>query len=408
MTKVIAILATLDTKSDECGFLAQEISRLGAAPLLIDIGVVGNSNLTADITATEIAALGGTPLGDLRRKPSRETASKVMVDGATIKVLDLLTAGKIHGIIGLGGTQGTNNCTQVMQAMPYGFPKVMLSTMASGDTSGYVGIKDITMLFSVADILGLNPLFRAIVSNAAGAVVGMATANQPVTFDPKKPVVGITNLGVLTQGTMRAMEKFAEHGFESIVFHAVGSGGRAMEQLMRDGIIQAVFDYALGDLMDDIGGGIRAADKTRLTVAAALGLPQVVVPGGTDHLGILLDTPNSLPKEFADRAYTYHNPVILVPRTSADEMSQLAQIVAERTNAAIGPTHILVPSRGLSSYSIPGGPLEDAAADAVLAQGLSKNCTNPVTIVQAGAEDAEFIDLAVATLVDLMSQKHGE
>jgi len=408
MTKTIAILATLDTKSDECAFLAQEITRLGAAPLLVDIGVVGDSDLTADISASEIAKLGGRSLADLRTNPSRETASKVMVDGATRKILSLLTSGQIHGIVGLGGTQGTNNCTQVMQALPYGFPKVMLSTMASGDTSGYVGIKDITMMFSVADILGLNPLFRTIVSNAAGAVVGMANAYQPITFDPEKPVVGITNLGVLTQGTMHAMEKFAEHGFETIVFHAVGSGGRAMEQLMRDGLIHAVFDYALGDIIDGIGGGIRAADDTRLTVAAALGLPQVVVPGGTDHLGILLETANTVPDAYADRAYTYHNPVILVPRTSVGEMNTLASIVAQRTNAATGPTHILVPNRGLSSYSIAGGPLEDAAADAALAQGLAAQCTNPVTIADASAEDAAFIDLAVATLVDLMTQKRGE
>ncbi|WP_018689579.1 Tm-1-like ATP-binding domain-containing protein [Ahrensia kielensis] len=408
MTKTIAILATLDTKSDECAFLAEEISRLGAKPFLIDIGVVGVSKLAADIPANEIAELGGTSLVDLRANPSRETASKVMVDGATRRILDLLTSGEIHGIIGLGGTQGTANCTQVMQALPYGFPKVMLSTMASGDTSGYVGIKDITMMFSVADILGLNPLFRAIVSNAAGAVVGMANAYQPISFDPSKPVIGITNLGVLTQGTMKAMEKFAEQGFETIVFHAVGSGGRAMEQLMRDGLIQAVFDYALGDIVDDIGGGIRAADESRLTVAAALGLPQVVVPGGTDHLGILLDTPNSLPSAYADRAYTYHNPVILVPRTSVDEMIKLASIVAERTNVATGPTHILVPNRGLSSYSVPGGPLEDSAADTALAQGLVAQCSNPVTIVDANAEDEDFINLAVATLVDLMTQRHGE
>ncbi|WP_417247626.1 Tm-1-like ATP-binding domain-containing protein [Celeribacter sp.] len=408
MTKTIAILATLDTKSDECAFLAQEITRLGATPLLVDIGVVGDSDLSADIPASEIAELGGTSLSDLRTNPSRETASKVMVDGATRKILDLLTSGRIHGIVGLGGTQGTNNCTQVMQALPYGFPKVMLSTMASGDTSGYVGIKDITMMFSVADILGLNPLFRAIVSNAAGAVVGMANAYQPIAFDPDKPVVGITNLGVLTQGTMRAMEKLSEQGFETIVFHAVGSGGRAMEQLMREGLIQAVFDFALGDIVDAIGGGIRAADETRLTVAAELGLPQVVVPGGTDHLGILLDTPNTVPEAYADRAYTYHNPVILVPRTSVEEMKQLATIMAERTNAATGPTHILVPTRGLSSYSIPDGPLEDVAADKVLAQDLQEQCTNSVTLVEAGAEDAEFIDLAVTTLVDLINQKRGE
>ena len=404
MTKTIAIVSTFDTKGDECAYLREEITRLGATCILVDISVVGDTELSADITASEVAAAGGTSLAELRVNPSREVASEVMVRGAIQKITDLVGKGEIHGMISLGGTQGTGNCTQVMQATPYGFPKLMVSTMAAGDTAGYVGIKDITMMFSVSDILGLNPFFRTILSNAAGAIVGMANAARPISFTPGKPVIGITNLGVLTQGTMHAMKRLSDQGYETIVFHAVGSGGRAMEQLMRDGIIQAVFDFALGDLMDAIGGGIRAADEDRLSVAGELGLPQVVVPGGTDHLGILVKEPNSVPDQYTDRKVTFHNPYILVPRTSASELEELARIIGERLNGAKGPTRLLIPTKGVSSYSVPGGALEDSDADAAFFAALHKHVDHDIIEIEAGAEDPAFVDQAVDMLLSLIAQ----
>lgn len=405
--KTIAVLSTLDTKGAETAFLRDEITRLGCKAHLIDIGVVGEPQIPADTGAAEVAELGRTPLSDLRRNPSRDVASDVMVAGATSLMNGLIQAGKADAVISLGGTQGTANATKVMQALPYGFPKVMVSTMASGDTAGYVGIKDITMMFSVCDILGLNPLFRSILSNAAGAVTGMAGAAQPASGTGQRPVVGITNLGVLTRGTMRAMERLAAHGCETMVFHAVGSGGRAMEQLMRDGIIQAVFDYALGDISDALFGGIRAADENRLTVAGELGLPQVVVPGGTDHIGILLDEPNTVPDAYRDRKYTYHNPVILVPRTSAEELEALAGVLAERLAKTNGPALMLLPTGGVSSYSVAGGALEDRASDLRFFEALRQKMPVPVKEIAAGAEDQAFVDTAVDELVKLIGQKQG-
>lgn len=402
MGKTVAILATMDTKGEECAYLRDEIAKLGATPKLIDIGVVGDAALPVDVTAATVANAGGTSLSDLRRDPTREVASAVMVRGATDLLLKAIASGEIHGLVSLGGTQGTGACTQVMQALPYGFPKVMLSTMASGDTSGYVGIKDITMMFPVSDILGLNPLSRAILSNAAGAVTGMANAARAIEFTPGKPVVGMTNLGALTQGAMRAMARLADNGFETMVFHAVGSGGRAMEQLMRDGIIKAVFDFALGDIADALFGGIRAADDTRLTVAGELGIPQVVVPGGADHLGVLLAEPNVVPREFQSRKYAFHNPVILVPRTTGDELEKLANVIAERINPAKGPTRLMLPLKGLSSYSLPGGPLEDTAADDRFFSTLREKVTHPIIEVDANAEDADFTDRAVDELISMI------
>jgi uncharacterized protein (UPF0261 family) len=404
MSKTIAILATLDTKGAECTYLRDEINRMGGKAMLIDIGVVGDADVPADISNVDVAAKGGTDLEALRENPSRETASEVMVRGATDTMLGLIADGKVDGIISLGGTQGTNNCCQVMQALPYGFPKVMLSTMASGDTSGYVGIKDITMMFSVSDILGLNPFFRRILSNAAGAVVGMADAAIKIEFDASRPVVGITNLGVLTQGSMHAIELLAARGYEAIVFHAVGAGGRAMEQLMKEGFITAVFDYALGDITDALFGGIRAADENRLTVAGKLGIPQVVVPGGVDHIGIMLDTPNTVPDEYKDRPHSFHNPVIFVPRTTGEELVRMMEEIRDRLQDAKTNTVFVLPTKGLSSYSIAGGDLYDLESDTVFHQAVRDLIPEfiPLIEVEAGAEDPAFVERCIDELINLI------
>ena len=406
----IAILATLDTKAAEVEHLASAVSGLGAVPFLIDIGVVADSTVVADLTSAFIAESGGTSLTELRVNPSREVASDVMVAGATSAIIELQEAGKIDAIIGLGGTQGTNNCCRVMQELPYGFPKIMISTMASGDTSSYVGIKDITMMFSVSDILGVNPLLRQILSNAAGAAVGMASVAPGAAVQRDRPVVGITNLGVLTSGTMHAMERLDELGYESIVFHAVGSGGRAMEQLMRDGMIDAVFDYALGDLSDALLGGLRAADEDRLTVATELDIPQVIVPGGVDHIGVMLDEPNVVPDIYQSRTYTFHNPSILVPRTSGEELTEVARVIGERL-AGIGDKAVfMMPLGGVSSYSVDGGALIDREADSVFWAALRDSLPDGLRIVEveAGAEDPAFVDLAVDELVALIERSPTE
>jgi len=404
MTKTIAILATLDTKGAECAYLKDEITRIGGKAMLIDIGVVRDASISTDITNSEIAALAGVELTALRENPSREVASEVMIKGATNLIMDLLAKEKIDGIISLGGTQGTNNCCRVMQALPYGFPKLMLSTMASGDTSGYVGIKDITMMFSVSDILGLNPFFRRILTNAAGAIVGMADAAINIELSGDKPVVAITNLGVLTQGAKKAMDLLAKRGFETIVFHAVGAGGQAMEQLMREGYITAVFDYALGDITDALFGGIRAADDDRLTVAGSLGIPQVVVPGGVDHIGILLDQPNLVPDKYKDRLYSYHNPVILVPRTTGSESIKIMEEIRDRLANSKTNTVFMLPKKGVSSYSVEGGDLFDAESDGIFHQAVHDLLPKhiPLIEIEAGAEDTIFIERAVDELVKLI------
>ncbi len=401
----IAILATLDTKALEVSFLAEAIRTSDAQVVLIDIGVLADGgDLVATHTNVEVASLGGTELTELRIDPSRERASEVMVAGATKLVSRLVDSGEVDGVVGLGGTQGTANCSKVLQSLPYGLPKLMVSTMASGDTSEYVGIKDITMMFSVSDILGLNPLLRRILQNAAAAVVGMARVQVEEHGERERRVIGVTNLGVLTEGTMYALDEIEKAGHESIVFHAVGSGGRAMEQLMRSGEIDAVFDYALGDIVDSMFDGLRSADATRLTVAGELGLPQIVVPGGVDHIGVALAEPNVVPDRYRDRVYTYHNPTILVPRTSPEELTAFGEEIGRRLVDSVGNTVVLIPTGGLSSYSAPGGPLVDATADRALVASLHASIPAgiPVLEVDAGAPDEAFVDRALSELFALM------
>ena len=403
----VAILATMDTKGVEAGYLRDEIARLGGRSLLVDVGVVGDATIPVDVTASEVADLGGTPLANLRIDPNRTVASEVMVRGATSLLTRLIEENRIHGVVSMGGTQGTSNSARIMQDLPYGFPKLLVSTIAAGDTSAFVGIKDLTMMFSVGDILGLNPLLRSILTNAAGAAYGMALAYQPLDRSGGRPVVGITNLGCLTRGTMRAIARLEEKGFEAVVFHAVGAGGRAMEQMIRDGLLAGVLDYGLGDVSDHVLGGLRAGNEERLTVAVRSGLPQVIVPGGIDHIGIQLAKPNTVPELYARHRYAYHNPTILVPRPSREETRAVVAEIARRLRGPAPSTVVMIPRGGVSSYSAPGGELFDPGADEDLLAALREMLDPQIERVEVDAniEDATFVDGAVDQLLLLIEAR---
>ncbi|TLV04888.1 UPF0261 family protein [Klebsiella indica] len=409
MNKTIAILSTLDTKGAEVNYLKDEINRLGGQAILIDIGVIGDSPQGTDFTNTMVASAGGVTLGKLRINPNRTDASAVMVRGATYIVEDLISRQQIHSIICMGGTQGTNNTARVLQTLPYGFPKIIISTLASGDTSSYVGIKDITMMFSVGDILGLNPLLRQILSNAAGAAWGMALCWRPqgiVDQQNSRPMIAMTNLGVLTQGAMRAIAEFDALGYETIVFHAVGAGGQAMEQLVKDGLVSGVFDYGLGDIADAVYGGLRAANEERLRVTSRLGIPQVVTPGGIDHLGIQLTHPDTVPEKYRHHRYSYHNPYILVPRPNKEETCKIVAEIAGRLAEARENTLFLMPLRGVSCYSAQGGELYDQQADEQLLTAIRDLLPKQIRYVEidANAEDPAFIHEAVTQLHTMIQQ----
>jgi uncharacterized protein (UPF0261 family) len=371
------------------------------------VGVVGEPTLTPDFDRRQIAQAGGTSLETLLQNPTRGKASPVMIAGATALLKQQLAAGALDAVVALGGTQGTSLCSQVMQALPYGLPKVMVSTVASGDTSSFVGIKDITMMFSVCDILGLNPLTRKILAAAAGAACGMAQAQDNIQVAAaSRPTIGMTNLGVLTEGAMIAKQLFEDAGFEVMVFHAVGSGGLAMEQMMKEGLLVGVFDYGLGEIADELFDGLRAANAERLTVAGQLGLPQVICPGGAEHIGVFVDEPGVLPERFKDHQHVFHSSLILAPRLKPDEFCRVAREVCRRLQAASGPTCVIFPGGGTSRYGIKGGPLRDPAADAAFLEVLRQELPPQVELIECAehAEHPAFVKRAVEKLVAMIGQ----
>lgn len=408
MTKSIAVLATLDTKGPEAHFLCAQLERLGSTPVLLDVGVMGTPAPGAQYTREVVAERGGESLEQLTSKHTREHAQPVMARGATTILTELLAEGLVDGVVGLGGLQGTALCTEVMRALPYGFPKVMLSTVASGDTSAYVDVKDITMMFSVSDILGLNAFTRKVLARAAGAAHGMALVDVSLQDEVKgRRVIGMTNLGVLTEGAMHAVRCFEQAGFEVVVFHAVGSGGRAMEQMMKEGLLCGVFDYGLGEISDEVFEGLRAGGPERLTVAGRLGLPQVIVPGGAEHLGVLVDPPNTVPERYAKHRYVFHNPVVFVPRLSADELVTLAGDICRRLGETRGDAVFMVPEGGTGSYARAGGDLHDPEGDAAFFAALEEQMPKTIEFVRRpeDAEDPAFVEEAVRRLVALIEQK---
>jgi uncharacterized protein (UPF0261 family) len=291
-----------------------------------------------------------------------------------------------------------------MQALPYGFPKVMVSTVASGDTSRFVGVKDIAMMFSVSDLVGVNPFTARILANAAAAAHGMSLVERSLqTTQGDKPLIAMTNLGVLTDGAMLALKLLRDAGYSVVVFHAVGSGGRAMEQLMKEGMIGAVFDYALGEIADDVFGGLRAGGPERLTVAGKLGLPQVICPGGAEHLGLFVEA-NVVPEKYRDHQHVFHSPVIFVPRLNRSEIVRVAEEICRRLQHTSGRAVFMLPLRGVGRYSVPGGPLHDPASDRAFFDALKAGLPPTVEVleVDAEAEAPAFVGEAVRRLIALL------
>ena len=270
----------------------------------------------------------------------------------------------------MGGTQGTTLSTKVMRALPYGFPKVMVSTMASGNVAPWVDIKDITMMFSVADILGLNPLTRKILANAAGAVCGMA--NVDVTLEQgDKPLVAVTTVGITTQGAMKAVEVLESAGYETIVFHAIGPGGRAMEQMMKEGIIGAVLDFSTIEVSNEMHDALLAGGEERLTTAGKLGIPQVICPGAIEVL--VFNEPETVPERYRGRTLIPHSPQITDVRLNEEEMAEVGREVARRLQHTKGPATFMIPTAGYDSYAVKGMGFHDPVADGAFVSQLKAN-----------------------------------
>jgi uncharacterized protein (UPF0261 family) len=327
-----------------------------------------------------------------------------MAAGATAIVARLAAEGKVHGIVAMGGTQGTTLSTKVMRALPYGFPKVMVSTMASGNVAPWVDIKDVTMMFSVTDILGLNPVSRKILANAAGAVCGMANVDVKLE-QGDRPLVAVTTVGITTQGAMRAVKVLEEAGYETIVFHAIGPGGRAMEQLMKEGIIGAVLDYSTIEVSNEMYHALLAGGPERLTTAGKLGLPQVLCPGAIEVL--VYNEPETVPPPFNTRTLIRHSPQITDVRLNREEMAKVGKEVARRLQYTLNDAVFMIPTAGYDSYAVKGMGFYDSEADAAFVAELRAGLPENIRLVERAThiEDPTFATEAAETLIGLIAAR---
>ncbi len=401
MAKTVVILATLDTKGREVAFMADLVRTRGHRPLAVDVGVMGEPATTADISSRQVAEAGGASLDALRAAADREQAAPAMALGAERILKDLIAHGAADALVALGGTQGTTLATAVMRALPYGFPKLMVSTMASGNVAPWVGISDIAMMPSVTDIMGLNPFMRRILANAVGAACGMAEMAADAPRDEHK-LVAITTVGITTQGAMTAARVLEDAGFETIVFHAVGTGGRAMEAMMRQGFIAGVLDFATIEVSNELYSALLAGGAERLTTAGALGLPQVLCPGAIEVL--VFNEPETVPPPWRDRRLVRHSPKITDVRLDAAEMAAVGREVARRLQATRDPAVFLIPAGGYDSYATPGGPFADPAADAAFVAELRRFVPDTVEVVVRDLDinAPEFATEAAERLIALM------
>ncbi|GAA0668115.1 Tm-1-like ATP-binding domain-containing protein [Natronoarchaeum mannanilyticum] len=398
----VVIVGTLDTKSEEIGFARDVIEGQGVDVHVVDVGVMGDPEFEPDTSAAEVAAAAGTDLETLREDAERGEAIETMGEGAATIVGELHDEGVLDGVLGLGGSGNTSIATAAMRALPYGVPKVMVSTVASGDVEPYVETRDIAMLYSVADVEGLNQLTRRIISNAALATVGMVD-NEPDVETEDKPTVGITMFGVTTPGVQAAREHLEEMGYETIVFHATGTGGRAMENLIEQGVIDAVLDVTTTEWADELVGGVLNAGPERLDAAAETGTPQIVSVGALDMVNF--GPEDSVPEEFQDRNLHVHNPQVTLMRTTPEECAELGEIIAEKLNAATGPTALALPLDGVSMLSVEGEDFYDPEADEALFKALRENVGDDVELIEVEADinDERFARTIVETLDEYVS-----
>jgi uncharacterized protein (UPF0261 family) len=389
----ILVLATLDTKGEEAAYLVRAIRSRGHEARVVDLSLGPRVAAAADVTRDEIARSAGTTVDALAALPRAE-AMEVVARGAASIVSSLAAERSVHAAVGIGGGTGTWLATEILAALPHGFPKLVVSTLTGRDAG-----RDITVMPSVVDIAGLNRLLRPVLANAAAAVCGMAEGID-VEDAEDRPTVAVTMFGVTTEGGTHLRRLLTDAGCEVVVFHANGSGGQTMERLVRDGAFTAVVDWTTSEVTDELTGGICTAGPQRLEAAGELGVPQVVVPGAIDVINVLAP----IPDRFAHRTHHWHLPTVPLIRTSAEESAQIGAWMAEKLNASRGAVRVLVPGLGFSALDKPGGVFHDDAADEAWENALRGGLRDdiPVEVVPHHINDEEFARATADAVLELV------
>jgi len=397
---VVALLGTLDTKGEEYAFLKECFISQNVETLVIDAGILDTPAIMPDIPSDEVAKAAGTSVKELLETGDRGKAIAAMASGARELVSRLYADKKFDGIMGMGGSGGSVIASAAMRALPVGVPKLLVSTLASGDTRPYVGTSDITMMYSVVDISGINRISSSILHNAANAMAGMVKNLEKADMPGEKPILGATMFGVTTPCVSHAREKLEEMGYEVLVFHAVGVGGQTMESLIRSGYISAVLDATTTELADEVAGGILSAGPDRLEAAGEAGIPQVVSLGALDMANF--GPADTVPAKLKDRKFHIHNETVTLMRTTPGENATIGKMIAEKLNASKGKTALFIPLKGVSAIDIEGGVFYDNEADEALFSAIRENLnTDKVELIEMdlNVNDPEFAE-AMAEKID--------
>ncbi|MGB6045820.1 MAG: Tm-1-like ATP-binding domain-containing protein [Pirellulales bacterium] len=407
MAKTVLLIGAFDTKGAEYAFLRERIAAQGAQILSLNTGVLGSTDLfPVDVEADEVATAGGTDLSALRDRQDRGEAMKVMASGAAVVAKRLFEQDRFDGIIGMGGSGGSSVVTSAMRALPIGVPKICVSTVAATDTAPYVGTKDVTLIPSITDVAGVNRVSRIIFSRAAGAIVGMVNS-EPPPADDERPVIVASMFGNTTTCVDACRNALDAEGYEVLVFHATGAGGRVMESLIDEGLVDACLDITTTEWADEVCGGVLSAGKDRLSAAGRNGIPQLIVPGCVDmaNFGPADTIPESL--KTAGRKFYEWNPAVTLMRTNVDENQKMGQIFAEKANAAQGPVAFLFPLKGVSILDGDGEMFCDREADAAMFKAIRENLRDdiPVVEIDANINDPEFSAKAVQMMLELISAR---
>lgn len=400
----VLLIGTLDTKGIEFRFVRDLLHREGVEVLVLDAGVLGPPVFAPDITREAVFRAAGTSLERVTQTKDRGQAVTLAAQGAAKLAVELHDTGRLDGVLGLGGSAGTTIATAAMRALPFGLPKLMVSTLASGQVKPYVGVRDILMMHSVVDISGLNRISRTVLSNAASAMAGMVKHKPFAPQSVDKALITATMFGVTTLCVENARTIVENNGYEVLVFHATGTGGMTMESFISDGLIQGVLDLTTTELADELVGGVLSAGSERLTAAGLRGIPQVISLGALDMVNF--GTPDSVPEKFKGRRFYQHNPTVTLMRTTPEENDQLGKEIAHKASAAKGPTAILVPRRGVSAIDKEGQPFWWPEADRALFDSIQLWCGSNVKLIELDMHinDPEFSQAAAATLLNMLDK----
>ena len=402
----IAVLGTLDSKGVEHAYVADRIREHGHEAILIDVGTGEPPQVEPDITREQVAGVGGLDLEALMGRRDRGECVTAMSTAAPEILLRLQRDGRIDGVISLGGGGGTAIATAAMRALPIGFPKLMVSTLASGNTAHYIGTKDIVMCPSIVDVAGLNRVSKMIFARAAGAICGMVGA-PPLADAMEKPIIAASMFGNTTDCVNEAKRILEEAGYEVLVFHATGAGGRAMESLIESGLVDGVLDITTTEWADELVGGVLSAGPTRLEAAGKALVPAIVVPGCVDMVNF--GERDSVPAEFETRSFYIHNPQVTLMRTSVEESRKVGEIIAEKVSTYEGPVSVLLPTKGVSVIGLEGQPFYDPEADKALFEAIRAGLPDSVSVIEldASINDPEFAKACAETLLEHIQSRDG-